>query len=269
MVLFLFIFGLFVGSFLNVLVDRFQNNENFLTGRSRCDYCKKTLSWYDLIPLFSFLSTNGKCRYCRQKLSFFYPATELATGVLFALTYFSIINNQLSIINLFYSLFIVSSMIVVFFSDLKFGIIPDKVVIPAVFITLMMLIFFPGSLVTDPLYSFISVSTNTYSTLPYYLLSAVISCLLFLFLFLGTRGKAMGFGDVKFAFVLGLVLGPAATIIALYVAFLTGAGVGLILILWKKKKLKTAIPFGPFLVLGFLISYFLNFQIISIVSKLL
>src|SRR3990167_3921575 len=104
MVLFLFIFGLFVGSFLNVLVDRLQNNENPLTGRSHCDHCKKTLAWYDLIPLLSFVSTKGKCRYCGYRLSLFYPSIELVTGLLFTVTYLhvstgGIFNFQFSIFN--------------------------------------------------------------------------------------------------------------------------------------------------------------------------
>lgn len=284
-VLFLFVFGLFFGSFLNVLVDRFQSNENPLTGRSHCDYCKKTLAWYDLLPLVSFISTGGKCRYCSSRLSPYYPFAELITGLLFVTAYLhvsaggifnfqflifnEILNPKSLIINLSYELLIVSSMIVVFFSDLKYGIIPDKVIFPAIIITILVLVVFPSSLISDPLYNLISFYANSYSTLPYYLLSAIVSLLFFLFLFIGTRGRAMGFGDVKFAFLLGLVLGPAATIIALYVAFLTGAGVGLILILWKKKHLKYAIPFGPFLVLGFLIGFFLSPQVISAASGLL
>lgn len=262
----LFVFGLFVGSFLNVLVDRFQSNENPFKGRSHCDYCKKTLAWYDLIPLLSFVSTNGKCRYCKHKLSFYYPATEFITAFLFGATYLLVGSN---LINLFYGLFVISAMIVVFFSDLKYGIIPDKVVFPAILITVIGILLFPRPLAMDPIYNLIKSFTNIHSVLPYYLFSGLFSFLLFLFLFFGTRGRAMGFGDVKFSFLLGLALGPTGVVISLYVAFLTGAAVGLILILWKKKQLKTAIPFGPFLVLGFLISYFFAPKILPLVSRLL
>lgn len=238
MVLLLFVLGIFIGSFLNVLADRFENKESVLTGRSHCDYCKKVLSWRDLIPLFSFLSTSGKCRYCHHKLSFYYPVSEIFTGIFFALSYVQMVNGQWSMVSLVFGLYVISSMIVVFLSDIKYGIIPDKIIVPAAVISLIyLIIYFPSNVVVN-------------------LLAAVGSLLFFLFIFLGTRGKAMGFGDVKFAFLLGLILGPLNTIIALYVAFLTGAAAGLILILWKKKRLKTAVPFGPFLVLGFFVSYF-------------
>ncbi len=247
--MFLSISGLFVGSFLNVLVDRLPKDENPFTGRSHCEYCKKTLAWYDLIPLLSFVSTQGKCRYCRKRLSLFYPLIELTTALLFVLTLntFGLIGGG---IYLTYYLFLVSVLIVVFFSDLRYGIIPDKIVFPAIIVSLVYLFLGPQSIFFD------------------HLISAVLVFAFFLAIFLLTKGRAMGFGDVKFALLLGLVLGPINSILALYVAFLTGAGVGLILILWKKKHLKYAIAFGPFLVLGFLTSFFFAPQILPKVLAL-
>ncbi len=258
--LFLFSIGLFVGSFLNVIIDRLPRKETIFKGRSHCESCKKELAWYDLIPLLSFLMLKGKCRYCRAKLSFFYPTIEFSTGILFALIYafvnfqFSIFNfqsinqflipnssiiNQQSLISLAYYLFIVSSFIVVFFSDLKYGIIPDKVVFPAIILSLSYsLIINPQSLIIN-------------------LISGLGAFVFFLILFLITRGKGMGFGDVKLAFLLGLILGFPKIILALYLAFLTGAILGIILILWKKKKsIKETIPFGPFLIIGSLAALF-------------
>lgn len=260
MALFFLVFGLFIGSFLNVLADRLPNGKNPFVGRSECDFCKKTLSWKDLIPLISFISTGGKCRYCKHKLSFYYPFVEMVTGVLFMLTY---IFFSVNFINLIFSLFIVSAMIVVFFADLKYGIIPDLIVFPSILISLIYLMISNKPLIGQYLLNTVNNHGNP-TTLPFYLLSAFICFFLFLFLFVATKGKAMGFGDVKFAFLLGLVLGPFPTIIMLYVAFLTGAALGLILILWKKKSMKYAIPFGPFLVAGFLVSYFLGPQIIHL-----
>jgi leader peptidase (prepilin peptidase) / N-methyltransferase len=244
---FIFILGLFIGSFLNVLADRLPRGETVIRGRSHCEVCKKELAWYDLIPLLSFVFLKGRCRYCHTRLSLFYSVVELTTGVLFVSIYIfltkdSIMYQVLSIkyvLDLFYYLFIVSSLIVVFFADLKYGIIPDKIVFPAVFV------------------SFLYIILNTsYLILPY-LLSAIAACLFFLLLFFGTKGRGMGFGDVKFAFFMGLVLGYPNIIVGLYIAFLTGAIVGCILILWRKKKLKGAsIPFGPFLVLGTILAMF-------------
>jgi len=258
---FIFIIGLFTGSFLNVLVDRLPRGESIIKGRSHCEKCKENLRWYDLIPLLSFIFLKGKCRYCKASLSFYYPTVELATGTLFALTAFFVfhdlqfpISSQFSIdfqllASLTYYLFMTSSLIVVFFADLKYGIIPDKIIFPAILVSVLYLL------------------TISHKLLAINLFSAVGACLFFLLLFLITRGKGMGFGDVKFAFLMGLILGLPNIIVSLYIAFLTGAVIGCILIVWRKKKLKGAvIPFGPFLVLGTFAALFWGEKILQILK---
>lgn len=240
-IFFIFITGLSIGSFLNILVDRFPRNESLIRGRSHCEKCKKILKWYDLIPLLSFISLKGKCRYCHAHLSLYYPVVEFTTGILFVLVYLfvGIMNHELRIMDLVYYLFLASSLIVIFFADLKYGIIPDKVLFLSVIVSLIYLFLIHNSLFLIHLYS------------------ALGALAFFFFLFLITKGRGMGFGDVKFAFLMGLILGFPNIIVALYVAFLTGAIVGIILILWRRKKVfGTAIPFGPFLVLGTFIALF-------------
>ena len=249
MMVFIFLLGLLVGSFLNVLVDRLPREESLIWARSRCDRCKKNLKWYDLIPLLSFIFLKGKCRYCRMRISLYYPVVELATGVLFILTFLflGIMNpfglaqggHELRIMDLGYYLFLVSSLIVIFFADLKYGIIPDKIIFPSIVVSLIYLFLIHNSLFLI------------------HILAALGASLFFLILFLVTRGRGMGFGDVKFAFLMGLVLGFPDIVFALYIAFLTGAIIGCILIVWRKKRVfGTTIPFGPFLVIGTLISIF-------------
>ncbi|RJQ37039.1 prepilin peptidase [Candidatus Microgenomates bacterium] len=258
MIIFLFILGLCIGSFLNVLIDRLPRNETILKGRSHCENCKKKLAWHDLIPLLSFVLLKGKCRYCKSPISLYYPVVELMTGVLFVLVainfQFSIFNFQSnsnfqifnsSLMALIFQLFIISSLIVVFFTDLKYGIIPDKIIIPSILISLFYFFIIYNSL-------FIS-----------HLISGIGAFLFFLLLFLITRGKGMGFGDVKFSFLMGLFLGYPKIGVAFYIAFLTGAFVSLILISWRKKEIKATIPFGPFLVIGTLVSMFAGEFLIS------
>jgi prepilin signal peptidase PulO-like enzyme (type II secretory pathway) len=261
MILLLFILGLFIGSFLGVLVDRLPNNEGFIKGHSRCEFCKKELKVIDLIPVLSFISTGGKCRYCHVSLSYSYPIIELSTGILFALVYisqifnfqFSIFNeflninslilNPQSLITLIYNLLIVSGFIVIFFMDLKYGVILNKILLPLLIIIMTYLfIINPQSLIINLACGF----------------SAFLFFLLIALGFKFIRGKdGMGGGDIKLVFVLGLFLGFPNIILALYLAFLTAAVVGIILILWKKKNLKnTSLPFGPFLILGALICLF-------------
>jgi len=245
--LIIFLFGLAVGSFLNVLIDRLPKDESVIKGRSYCDRCKKPLLWYDLIPLLSFLILKGKCRNCHSPISYFYPTVELITGVIFVFLFIFLpqenikyqISNIKYVISLIYYLFITSSLIIIFFTDLKYGIIPDKIVYPAVLVSLFYLFIIHNSLFLI------------------HVMSALGAFLFFLILYLGTKGRGMGFGDVKLVFLLGLFLGWPKVIVAFYIAFLTGAVVGCILILWGKKRLTGGtIAFGPFLVLGAIISLF-------------
>ncbi len=233
--LLIFILGLFVGSFLNVFVDRTKNGESFIKGRSHCDNCNKDIAWYDLIPVFSFLFLKGKCRYCKKSLSFYYPIVEVSTGVLFLSTVFFLnLGSEFSFL-MMYWLLLASFLLITFFIDLKYGIIPDKIIYPAV---LMASIFI---LIVSP-HAFL-----------YYLLCGLGAAIfMYLLSFWG-----MGGGDIKLSFLMGIVLGFPKIILALYLAFLTGAVAGVILILWRKKKLRgSTIPFGPFLVLGTFLSLF-------------
>lgn len=237
----IFIFGLCIGSFLNVVIDRLPQGKSIIAGRSFCDHCKHVLGWGDLIPVVSFLFLRDKCRWCGRKISWQYPIVELITGLLFLLTY----NSMIRIIEPFkfwltfvYYIAIVSGLIVIFFTDLKYHIIPDQILIFLTVVTIFFLIFWENS------------------SFPDHLLAALGLSSFFLFLVLVTKGKGMGLGDVKYAFVMGFILGIYASIISFYLSFLTGAAVSLILVIVGKKTLKSAIPFGPFLVGGTLISVF-------------
>lgn len=254
MVLLLFIIGMFIGSFLNVLVDRIPRNETVIKGHSHCEFCKKNLQWYDLFPVLSFVFLQGKCRYCHKSLSPYYPTVEISTGILFSLTYiFSISNfqflifNQIqnlnSLITMIYYLFIISGFIVIFFTDLKSGIIPDKILLPAVIITSIYL------LTLNPSLFIINLVCGVGAFLFFVIISVLFSFL--------TKKESMGGGDIKLVFLLGLFLGFPNIIISLYLAFLTGGFIGIILILWRKKSFqKATLPFGPFLISGAVICLF-------------
>ncbi|MDO8461066.1 MAG: prepilin peptidase [bacterium] len=260
---FLFILGLCVGSFLNVVIQRLPRGSSIIKKRSHCFSCKKNLKWYDMVPLLSFVFLKGKCRFCHSPISWQYPTVELITGILFVATILflpekSIMYHVVSIkyaIPIVYFLFIVSSFIAIFFIDLKHGIIPDKIVYPAVIISLLYII----------LNTYYPLRSEASLILPYFL-SAVGAFLFFLLIFLATRGRGMGFGDVKLSFLMGLVLGFPAIVIALYSAFLTGAIASIILVVLGKKKIPGGtIPFGPFLVIGTFIALFFGRYIQEII----
>ncbi len=253
LLLLLFFLGLCVGSFLLVVVDRLPRGETIFFGRSHCDKCKKPLFRHDLIPFFSFIFLNGRCRFCKAELSFYYPLVELVTGVLFVLTFVMlqqrIMNYELGIMNLgtvLYFLFITAVLIVVFFTDLRYGIIPFLVVFPAIIVSFLFLILNSNFLILN------------------HLLSALSAFAFFLLLFLITRGRGIGFGDVVLAFFMGLLLGFPGIIVAFYAAFLTGTFISLILILAGKKRLRgSTIPFGPFLILGTYVALLWGDMIVS------
>lgn len=241
--LFLFFLGLSIGSFINCLVYRLdssaalgaKNWRGFLFGRSFCPKCKHKLAWYDNVPLLSFALLAGKCRYCHSPISWQYPVVELTAGVLTLLIF------QFSNFPFFQSIFnllITYALIAIFVSDLRYMIIPDKIVYPTLLVTLFFLI---------SQYPNISISN---------FLSALGTAGFFYFLVLITRGRGMGMGDVKLVGLMGLILGWPRIIVALFLAFLTGAVVGAILVLLKKKRFEEHIPFGPFLVAGTFVALF-------------
>ena len=140
---FVFSLGLIIGSFLNCVIYRLSKKESFLKKRSYCPRCKHTLSWQDLIPIFSFLILRGKCRYCKKSISFQYPLVEFATGSLFLIIVSQNLDSLLSTPFIFWLLnicflFLVSSfLVIIFVYDLKHYIIPDRVIYPAILVAII------------------------------------------------------------------------------------------------------------------------------------
>jgi len=256
-----FIFGLVIGSFLNCLIYWLESENKLVSGKERtsllgrsfCPHCGHQLAWHDLIPVLSFIFLKGKCRYCKKPISWQYPLVETATGVLFVLvTTYShqfLIYNTYFFLDLIYYLLIACFLIVIFVFDFKHYIIPDKVIYSSIVITL----------IYDFQYLFLGQSLVFRN----FVLTALGASLFFLLIFLITRGRAMGFGDVKLAFFVGLFLGWPNTLVAIFLSFLIGAIIGVGLILAGKKGLKSEVPFGPFLVTATLITLFWGTQIIN------
>jgi len=237
-----FLFGLILGSFLNCLIYRLETTESFLKGRSFCPHCKHTLAWQDLIPILSFLFLRGKCRYCSQKISWQYPLVEFFTGVLFVLVFWQTIYDLRFMI---YELVIVCFLIIIFVYDLKHYLIPDKVIYPAILISGIW--YFVSSIFLN-LYTKYEILNTIYS--------AFGAALFFLLIVLISREKWMGIGDIKLAFLMGLILSWPKILVALFLAFFIGAVIGIGLIAAGKKTLKSEVPFGPFLITGTFIALF-------------
>lgn len=230
---FIFAIGASMGSFLNVVVDRVIHNESLL-GRSHCDSCKKKLSWNDLIPVISYTLLRGRCRYCDGRFSVQYPIMEVATGVLYVLTWFYTLNHGGDWPRLLLYWGIVSSAWVIFISDLRYSLISDY----------MQLAF--------GIFLFIEKSTHifTMQTLVGDIVSGVCVGLPLWLIYKLSKERAMGEGDGILAFLIGFGLGLPRGLLALYIAFVSGAVVGIFLLITRRKKVKSAVPFGPFILFG-------------------
>lgn len=245
----IFIFGLIIGSFLNCVIWRLYKEESFVSGKSYCPHCRHSLGFWDLFPILSYLFLRGKCRYCKGTISFQYPLIELITATLFS-SVFIYLGSIISL-GLFFWLTIISFLIVIFVFDLKYFIIPDEVIYPAIFLSIAWL-----------LYSFFTGTISSHEIV-LSIFSSLGASLFFFLIWFFSKGTAMGFGDVKLALLLGLLLGFPNTIVALFLGFLLGAIIGSVMILLKKKGLKSEVPFAPFLVVGTIISFFFGRDIVS------
>lgn len=243
--LMVFLTGIFLGSFLNVLIDRLSTGRSFAKGRSYCEICKRTIKSFDLIPLFSYIILRGKCRHCKAKIPFRLFLVELLTGLIALVSLYLAFTGQLSPYSSLLIFLILMSFLGIFVSDVVYGIIPDLLVLLSLLATIFYV--FVEQL---PLYNHIAAGLG--------------SLFFFLFLFIITKGKGMGFGDVKLSFVLGVLLGFPLIVVSLYLAFLTGAAVSIILVVWRKLRFfGSTIPFGPFLVASSVVTLFFGDVILS------
>jgi prepilin signal peptidase PulO-like enzyme (type II secretory pathway) len=281
--IFIFCFGLVVGSFLNCVIYRLEKNESFFGGRSYCPNCKHKLSWQDLIPILSFIELKGKCRYCKQKISWQYPIVETVTALLFLLIFNSqflwieqssrlpvgLLSKQFPISNfyflfsIFYFLISACFLIIIFVYDLRHYIIPDEIIFPAIALPILYRVFEVLKFDHWNLFKNLKLEIGNFQPLLNPFLSAILASAFFLVIFLISRGKWLGFGDVKLALFMGLFLGFPNILVALFLAFFIGAIIGLGLILGKKKTLKSEVPFGPFLVAGIFIAFFWGNNLIN------
>ncbi len=243
---FIFIFGLIIGSFLNCVIWRIHKEESFIFGKSYCPRCKHDLTPRDLFPLLSFLILKGKCRYCKEKISFQYPLVELFTAFIFCFLY---VQLGCSLVFLFW-LILISLIIVIFVYDVKYYIIPDRAIFSAIGLSVLWIAYsyFSGILSSEQVvFSFFS---------------AIGSALFFFSIWFFSKGMAMGFGDVKVAFLMGLILGWPNIIVGIFLGFLFGAIIGLGMVFLKKKALRSEVPFAPFLLTGMFIASFWGSNIV-------
>lgn len=290
-----FVLGAVLGSFSLALADRSLSDKSYL-GRSICTYCKKPLNWYDLFPILSYLALGGKCRYCHKKIGIEYLLVEVVMGILIAFVFWQSLGSLqltvyslqavtdykflITIFDLIFKVFFITVLAILFITDIKDMFIPDRIVLPSIVIAFVFLIGITVYKI-GYLYYFLSQTPIGQKLLPPYsdyfyrhaimaaepLYMGVLMGLLIGGFFWGliiiTRGKGMGGGDVKLGALMGLGLGFPGALLSLMLAFLSGAIFSVGLILMGKKRFGQTIPFGPFLVLGSLVTLFWGNQIMD------
>lgn len=247
-IIFIFVMGLVWGSFLNVVIFRTSHGGSPLSGRSVCPKCKHQLAWYLNIPVLSYIWLRGKCAYCRKKISPRYPLIELLTGVMFVwwflvgFNFFKLVGSPWSFIQPVFWLIVGMILLSIFMTDLLYMVIPFSLNLMLFSVVLFYRIGLTGFgiMQTEDLFKAI--------------LSGVGLCCLFLFLQILTKKikkvDGFGLGDIYLAPSLGLLLGWPKIIPGVMISFVLGALVGIILMIFGKKKLGQYLPFGPFLIIG-------------------
>jgi len=242
----IFIFGLCIGSFISCLIWRLHEKKTVL-GRSMCPKCKHKISWYDNIPLFSFIWLQGKCRHCKKKISWQYPVVEFITGVLFIIAWYLHIDLDFSLFTvhsllLFRDWIFIFILVIIFIYDLRWYLILDIITVPAMIIALAFNLYLG--------YSWQNL-----------LLAVVIGGGFFLLQYIASRGKWIGGGDVRLGVLMGLMLGYPNIIISLMLAYIFGSIIGIMLLIIGKKKMSSEIPFGTFLSIATIITLFWGVEI--------
>jgi prepilin signal peptidase PulO-like enzyme (type II secretory pathway) len=237
------VLGLLFGSAINAIVWRLYVGRSWVHGRSMCPECKHVLAAKDLVPVVSWLALRGKCRYCQARIHWQYPAVEILTACLFGLSAYVLGTGALGgWLRLGFWLVILVMLIVVAVYDTRWMILPDKVVLPMIGVALVYTIlgaFVAHSLkvVLGPLEAAALVGGAFYAIV-------VLS-----------KGRAMGGGDIKLVFAMGLILGLQSMTVALLFAFNLAAIVGVVLIATGIRGRRDHIPFGPFLVTGTVLAF--------------
>ncbi|MDO4376057.1 MAG: prepilin peptidase [bacterium] len=231
-----FIIGLIFGSFYNVVGLRLPNNESIIKPGSHCPKCKHKLSWYENIPVISYIFLRGKCKNCKQKISFIYPAIELLTGILFLSSYlvFGLTYNCAIAI-------ILSSLVsIIFVSDSKYMIINDSPLLISGILIVIIKIISEG------------LKEGLYSILSGLLIFGIVYALMLLGNFLFKR-ESLGGGDIKLSFIAGLSLGPSLGIFYIILASFLAFPYAMYI---SVKGEEGMLPFGPFLATSMLLLYF-------------
>lgn len=238
---FVFIFGLILGSFLNVCIYRIPRGESIAYPPSHCTNCDNKIKWYDLIPVVSYIFLRGKCRYCKEKISLRYPLIELITGVIFLALY---IDYGLSF-NFYKFLCLSALLIVIGMIDLDTTDVYFSTTLSGIIFGIVFIIY--GYFLGYSPWNYLSGGA---------LSGGIIALIIFI-------TKGMGWGDFEICLMSGLFLGFKFSILMLFLSFVLGGIIAIMLIILGIKSRKDYIPFGQFIALGTIITCIYGDKIIN------
>lgn len=239
-IVFAALFGLAIGSFLNVVVFR-THADVPLTGRSKCLICEQPIGWFDLIPVVSFLTLRGRCRRCKGAISWQYPLVEAVTTLLVVLIAWQ---TWPDVSLLLRDVILTIFLIIIFVYDLKYGYILDRFTVPGMILAVVM----------NFALGIVSVESM--------LLGALVVGGFFALQFIASKGKWIGGGDIRLGVMMGLMLGLWPGVLALFLGYVFGAIVAVGLLL-RGRTLKSAVPFGTFLTVGTVVAMLWGQKIID------
>ncbi len=224
-------FGLIIGSFLSMLIPRLHFEEKGIVfGRSHCSHCKHTLGASELIPVLSYVIQGGSCKHCKKRIDAWYPVIELTSALSFAGIALLFPNLELWI----WHAVILTVLLFIFFYDLRFKEIHDAVMIPAILMSIAYA-YFLGNF------------TSAW-------IAAALATAFFGLQWLASRGRWIGIGDLRIGLFMAFILGWPQWLVAILISYISGSLIGVGLIASGKAGRQTALPLGPFLVLGTVIA---------------
>ena len=273
-IIFSAIVGAVFGSFITALVYRTKHKRSMSEKHSVCPHCQHPLGWLDLFPILSYIGLRGRCRYCHKAIGGQYVLIEIATALLFGFSSWLILDHGFSHLMFFsqnenwiwvgLSLILIWTgmvlLIALFIYDLHWTELPNQWTLggASIFGLATVVAYLAG----QPLLWQPANAAATTAALWQTLISGLVAGLFFLAIVLGSEKilhkPGMGMGDVKLGLFMGLLLGFPGIIVALYLAFILGSVISLLLIAGKRAKFGNAVPFGPFLVAGTIISLWLT-----------
>ncbi len=251
-----FVTGTVFGSFMSCWLHRIHDGKSVVTGRSACRGCGKNLSWYELIPIISFVLQRGKCRSCKSRISWQDIFIETTTGLLFMWSYWLVsqmnMSAELTVSNLITLWVVMTTLVSVFVYDFRWQIIPDVIMVPSIAVVAVLQVLNGYLQGLQAIELVVNLAT-----------AAIVAGGFFLVQFIISDGRWIGGGDIRLGVFMGLALGWPDVVVALMIAYIVGALVSIGIVIARRKQMSSQIAFGTFLSVATVLTVFFGNEIVA------